>query len=133
MPPSPKLYVRHRRDRRLYDAYLRHLQRPKWRSYTSTKYDPDVPLATPSFGSAVAWIRRNRHVINGVIVLLKLYPHVIRDDSLNCLWEFIVPYLNICALHTKRRSSSDSDLSVTCGSVLSTPTFVEISFPVAPR
>ncbi|KAK2153785.1 hypothetical protein LSH36_286g02011 [Paralvinella palmiformis] len=132
MPPSPKLYVRHRRDRRLYGAYLRHIRRPKWRSYTSTKYDPDVPLATPSFGNAIAWIRRNRHVISGVILLLKLYPHVIRDDSLNSLWEFIEPYLSVCALNTTRRSSSDSDLSVTCRSVLSTPTFVEISFPVTP-
>ena len=57
-----------------------------------------TPGFSPTFGGALNWTRRHRHVITTMVRLLKTYPNMIHDSCLDDLWHFLLPYLSNAAL-----------------------------------
>lgn len=60
----------------------------------------------PAFGGALEWIRSHNDFLRMFLTLLRIYPNLIHDESLDVFWEFMLPFLRIN--DTKKHSRDDS-------------------------
>ncbi|CAD5120212.1 unnamed protein product [Dimorphilus gyrociliatus] len=60
----------------------------------------------PAFGGALEWIRSHTDYLKMFLTLLRIYPNLIHDESLDSFWEFMLPFLRIN--DSKKHSRYDS-------------------------
>lgn len=57
---------------------------------------------SPTFSGAVTWLKRHKYELSTALRLVQVYPNVIQDEAVDCLWDFMQPFLESLVQATGR-------------------------------